>query len=255
MIPRQQIIRAADGDGVSAPTVERDYVLTHVVATLATDADTKSLILKGGTALRLCYFEDYRYSADLDLSVVGRPEREALETISRALAACRESIGLPEIALTNDPKPRIAYIGPLGRRRDIKLDLDAGELLFPAERVPLIPRYRDVPESPGPVTYGLEQIAAEKMRCIIQRLQCRDLYDLHALLHRSGVDIVAAREMFVAKAEHRGLDPNAFATRLDDRTPAYRARWTDELSNHVGPDVPDFETVLRQVRRRLRPLK
>ena len=32
--------------------------------------DKHGLVFKGGTALRLCYFEDYRYSADLDFSVV-----------------------------------------------------------------------------------------------------------------------------------------------------------------------------------------
>lgn len=254
MIPRQRLIRAADRDGVPTPTVERDYVLAHVVASLAVDPQSDSLVLKGGTALRLCYFEDYRYSADLDLSVRGQTEQAARETLSRALGACRQSIGFPELALTDDPKPRIRYSGPLGRPRDIKLDLDVGELMFSSERVPLIPRYDDVPSSPGLVTYGLDQIAAEKIRCLIQRSQCRDLYDLHALLHGAGIDVASAWEMFVPKARHRGLDPNGFFDRLEQRTPAYRARWTKELSVHLGADVPEFETVLRQLRRRLRSL-
>lgn len=255
MIQRQQIIRAADRDAVAAVAVERDYVLAHVVASLAADRQSESLMFKGGTALRLCYFEDYRYSADLDLSVSGQPEEAASKTLSRALDACRQSIGFPELALTGDPRPKIRYVGPLGRAREIKLDLDADELLFPSERVPLIARYEDVPRSPGLVTYGLDQIAAEKMRCVIQRLQCRDLYDLHALLHGAGVDGLTVWEMFVRKAGHRGLDPDSFFDRLEQRTPAYRSRWTDELSVHVGEEVADFDTVLRQLRRRLRPLR
>ncbi len=254
MIPRQQIVRAADRDGVPAPTVERDYVLSHIVAALAVDPGAEDLVLKGGTALRLCYFEEFRYSADLDLSVSGTAE-SALPIISRALNACREAIGFTELVLTTEAKPRIGYLGPLDRRRDIKLDLDVGELVFPSECSKLIPRYGDLAETSGMVTYGLDQIAAEKLRCVIQRLQCRDIYDLHSLLHDADVDVVSAWEMFGEKARHRGLDPGTFFDRLENRTPAYRDRWADELSVHIGADVPDFDTVLRQLRRRLRPLR
>ena len=59
----------AERDGVSARTVERDYVLTHVVEALGRLPAAEGLIFKGGTALRLCFFEDYRYSADLDFSL------------------------------------------------------------------------------------------------------------------------------------------------------------------------------------------
>lgn len=254
MIPRQQIIRTADRDGVPAPTVERDYVLSHVVASLAEDPGAKDLMFKGGTALQMCYFEDFRYSADLDLSVSGTVER-AVEILSRALDVCRQTIGFPELALTDETKPRIGYLGPLGRQRDIKLDLDVGELVFPSERVALIRRYDDLADTPGLVTYGLDQIAAEKLRCVIQRLQCRDIYDLHALVHDAGVDVPSTWEMFEAKARHRGLDPDTFFDRLQARTAAYRARWADELFVHLGSDVPDFDTVLRQLRRHLRPMR
>ncbi len=254
MIPRQQIIRFADRDGVSAPTVERDYVLSHVVASLAEDPGAEDLMFKGGTALRMCYFDDFRYSADLDLTVSGTTEA-ALESLSGALDACRQAIGFPELALTDEAKPRIGYLGPLGRMRHIKLDLDVGELTFPSQRAGLLHRYDDVSDTAGLVTYGLDQITSEKLRCVIQRLQCRDVYDLHALLHVAGVDVTSAWEMFEAKARHRGLDPEAFFDRLETRTPAYRARWTEELSVHLGSDVPDFDNVLRQLRRHLRPMR
>lgn len=254
MIPRQQIIRIADREAVSAPTVERDYVLSHVVASLAEDPGAVDLMFKGGTALRMCYFEDFRYSADLDLSVGGTAEA-ALECLTRALDACRQTIGFPELALTDEAKPRIGYLGPLGKSRHIKVDLDVGELTFPSERVGLLQRYDDVGDTAGLVTYGLDQITAEKLRCVIQRLQCRDIYDLHALLHDAGVDMTSAWEMFEAKARHRDLDPGTFFDRLDARTPAYRARWREELSVHLGSDVPDFENVLRQLKRHLRPMR
>lgn len=44
-----------------AATVERDYVLTHVLAEIASTPGTDQMVFKGGTALRVCYFDDYRY--------------------------------------------------------------------------------------------------------------------------------------------------------------------------------------------------
>ena len=68
MTNRAQITRQTTRDGVPAPTVERDYVLAHIIAALAAIDASYGLVFKGGTALRLCYFADYRYSADLDFS-------------------------------------------------------------------------------------------------------------------------------------------------------------------------------------------
>lgn len=85
MIARQQIIRIADADGVPAATVERDYVLSHCLYAIAASPESKRFVFKGGTALRMCYFEAYRYSADLDLSLSADfPRAEAIEAIGHS---------------------------------------------------------------------------------------------------------------------------------------------------------------------------
>ena len=77
MTNRAQTTRQAARNGVRAPTVERDDVLAHIIAALGALlgalGDSHGLVFKGGTALRLCYFEDYRYSAHLDFSRCRRP--------------------------------------------------------------------------------------------------------------------------------------------------------------------------------------
>jgi predicted nucleotidyltransferase component of viral defense system len=50
------IKRRADEDGVAAPTVERDYILTHVLTSIAAADKSGQLVFKGGTALRLWPF-------------------------------------------------------------------------------------------------------------------------------------------------------------------------------------------------------
>ncbi len=45
------------------------------------------------------------------------------------------------------------------------------------------------------------------------------------------------------------LNPSLFPTRFEERLPQYKARWTNELSDHVAGDPPQFEELLRAVRR------
>ena len=94
MITRQQIIGKADEDGVPASTVERDYVLAHCLVAVSRLPEAGSLVFKGGTALRMCYFDDYRYSADLDFSLIGGLTKAgALQAIDQALEMVKEEIG------------------------------------------------------------------------------------------------------------------------------------------------------------------
>jgi predicted nucleotidyltransferase component of viral defense system len=85
----------------------------------------------------------------------------------------------------------------------------------------------------GRHAYTLEGTAAEKLRCVIQRLQCRDLYDIHALFVVHGIDPSFVWPLFERKARHRQLDPGLFQTRFKERLPQYEARWTEELAVHV----------------------
>ncbi len=124
-------------------TVERDYVLAHVLTVLGPLPNTQNMIFKGGTALRMCYFEAYRYSADLDFSLInGMTIATALTTVRAALDATKELIGFPILVLTEDGK-HIEYVGPLRRQRDVKLDLADDELVEDTATRPLFPCYPD----------------------------------------------------------------------------------------------------------------
>lgn len=47
MIHPNQIIRQADADGVPAATVERDYILSHVLAAIADCEQAEQIVFKG----------------------------------------------------------------------------------------------------------------------------------------------------------------------------------------------------------------
>jgi Nucleotidyl transferase AbiEii toxin, Type IV TA system len=141
MIPHSHFTRIADKQNVDAKTVERDYVLTHVLAAISLHPGNHGMVFKGGTALRLCYFEDYRYSADLDFSLQDDTDpQEALDVVKTALRELAQRIGFPHLALTKDEK-HIEYTGPLGKQRDLKLDIATDELIKERTTLPLLARY------------------------------------------------------------------------------------------------------------------
>ncbi len=233
-----------------APTVERDYVLAHIIAGLCSVGDDHGLVFKGGTALRLCYFDNYRYSADLDFSVVKGDLAAAYETIEAAFAGVTGAV--ESLTLTEEEPRRIGYRGPLGRQRYLKLDIAVDELVLNVDKMSLLPRWPDLPETDGFRVYSLAEIAGEKLRCIMQRMQCRDLYDLWLLFEHAGVDPLDASEVFYPKAKHRSLDPARFGTSYRARLEQYRHRWAIELEIHVAGEVPHFRQVERAVSRCLR---
>ena len=76
--------------------LERDYLLSWVLAGVGqTPTLRDKLVFKGGTALRKCYFGDYRFSEDLDFSALeGVPKGEEMERLVRE--ACETAIRLLE---------------------------------------------------------------------------------------------------------------------------------------------------------------
>ena len=237
---------------MSALVVERDYVLTHIIEALAQLQPPPGLVFKGGTALRLCFYENYRYSADLDFSLVELTVEDGLELLRRALERCVETVGVPRLALADSEQLDVEYLGPLGRERTIKLDLADDELVLETTQRTVISRYSDQSENGSTITtYTLEEIAAEKLRCVIQRLLCRDISDLHRLFVREGIDIQMVWPLFEEKTRTENLDPGRFSERLSAREPLYRRRWEQELAD-LETDVPRFEEVIRQLRRALR---
>ena len=78
--------------GLQSYVVERDYLLSWVLAGISAVPELReTLVFKGGTALKKCYFGDYRFSEDLDFSgLEGVPTGDDLaEAILRACDEAR----------------------------------------------------------------------------------------------------------------------------------------------------------------------
>ena len=200
MIDRREILDIAGALGLLPQIVEKDYVLGWVLAGIYQQtALAKSWIFKGGTCLKKCYFETYRFSEDLDFTLTdpSHIDRNVLAGVFRDIGEWiyeQTGIELPEelqeFEIFENPRGssscqgKLSYRGPIAPRSGglprIKLDLTPDELLVlpPAKRT-ISHDYSDAPEEEITVLcYAYEEAFAEKVRALGDRARPRDLYDV-----------------------------------------------------------------------------
>jgi len=271
MIPAGELRRLAGTWGTDVTVVERDYVLSWVLAALYGRPTLRELLaFKGGTALRKCYFSNYRFSADLDFTLRTSLSPEDLRReIELACRIITEETGLELVpayfrTLRDVPgeeayQARIAYTGPLGRlggdQPRIRLDLTIYEtLVLPPEYRPTHHPYSDADALDLTVpVYALEEMLAEKLRAMLRRARARDLYDVWQLFTRyaGAVDRRLTRQVLEEKARFKGL---VFDSPADFLTPenreAWARSWEPSLRRQVHTLV-EYDRVIAEVERAL----
>lgn len=264
MIDKREILDAATGLGLTPHVVEKDYVLGWLLWGVANhEAIAGTWTFKGGTCLKKCFFETYRFSEDLDFTLADDTQlhRDFLRRVSADIADTvydRTGIEVPAEAqrfdLHRNPRgqlacqARIAYRGPVSPRGSnmprVKFDLTADELLvLQANRLRVFHPYSDEP-SEGIVigSYAYEEAFAEKTRALAERARPRDLYDVVNLFRnvdarpKSTVLVEVLRQ----KCRFKGIDLPLFR-HLEASRPLLEASWEQMLA-HQLPMLPPFET-------------
>ena len=165
--------------GLPWEVLERDYLLSWVLAGIGqVELLRETLIFKGGTALRKCYFGDYRFSEDLDFSgLEGVPTGEAMEDAVReaSVAASKllEEYAPVEIACERytekDPHPggqeafTIRARFPWQRQPQTRVMIETAvdeKILKPPQKRTILHEYGE-PLETEVLVYALEEIAAE----------------------------------------------------------------------------------------------
>ena len=85
MIPPGEISRLAHRLKLGDKTIEKDYVLTWILLAIANSPLRGRLAFKGGTALKKIYEPDYRFSEDLDFTLLDDISNQDLRTAIEAL--------------------------------------------------------------------------------------------------------------------------------------------------------------------------
>lgn len=199
MIPAREIMALAEELRLRPDVVEKDYVLGWMLYGIGSHPElAPSWIFKGGTCLKKCYFETYRFSEDLDFTVRDAAHLEEAflrDAFGEIAATLYEQVGIeiPVDELRFRPRTnprgglscegRVYYRGPIQRRGSmpaIKLDLTVDErLVLDPDIRPVYHPYSDAPtEGISVHAYAFEEVFAEKVRALGERSRPRDLYDV-----------------------------------------------------------------------------
>lgn len=265
MISKQELLQARAEWQLDVGVIEKDYVLGWVLAAITAEpALAEKWIFKGGTCLRKCFYETYRFSEDLDFTVIdgGTLEPDELREIFERIASwLAEESGIELLIddrtfvarrnLRGNPtvQARIAYRGPNPRSGrsvpKLRLDLTSDELLVEQPIVrSIIHPYGDSPlPTAGVLCYTLAELAAEKTRALAQRCRPRDLYDVvHIQRHPDLLGRAAhIREVLARKCEHVGIPtPDAEGIRSSPYAGEIELEWENMLGHQLPRPLPPF---------------
>lgn len=265
MIKPGEIQKKARDAGVRDQQIEKDYVLSWILQGIARhERLSKAVVFKGGSVLKKVYFRDYRFSEDLDFTLLDNnvPNDRIFEWFTEVFMYIEEEANIPlEIIDDNEHEDGginfyISYVGPLGglgANKRIKVDISRNEHLeFKPAIQDVILSYTDQEEHKL-LCYSLEELLIEKMRSVMQRMQARDFYDIWYLVEILGMDADFYMNEFKAKCESKGLKPSDFHRKLEQRLPQYKGRWQKSMRDQIQ-NLPDFDQVERETMKHLKKL-
>jgi len=262
MIKPSEIQKVARKAGVRDQQIEKDYVLSWILQGISQHEElSKVMVFKGGTVLKKVYFQDYRFSEDIDFTLINETieNDQILEWFNQSFEYIREEANIPLEIMEEDTRQSglnfyISYVGPLGglgAHKRVKVDISRSEqLVFEPTYKKAHLGYSDLEEHQL-LCYTLEEVLVEKLRSVMQRMQARDFYDIWYLLEVRGLHVDFLINEFRSKAANKGLNPAEFHSKLEQRLPQYQGRWKSSLADQIR-DLPDFDQVEREVMRHLK---
>lgn len=280
MIKPGEIQNKAREVGVRDQQIEKDYILSWLLQGIAQHEQlSTTIVFKGGTVLKKVYFEDYRFSEDLDFTLLDNDisNEQIFEWFSEVFEYIQDEANIPlEVIDNNEHEDArlpdlsskeaggqgginfyISYVGPLGglgANKKVKVDISRSEpLQFEPDMKDAFLDYSDQ-SAHLLLCYPLEEILVEKLRAIMQRMQARDFFDVWYLLEIHGMDVAYYTVEFRAKCESKEIDPAGFHVKLEQRLPQYKGRWKSSMTDQIQ-DLPDFDQVEREVIRHLKNLE
>jgi len=179
-------------DGVSHETdynrgvLEKAYRLLALVKEMHTNPRlVDCLALKGGTAIQFIYLGMKRLSVDVDLNYVGSIEKvvmvkdrlEIRQILEKLIKSQDYRFDKP-YSMYLEEQFELGYTTASGSTDKLKVEINYGE------RLPVLELKKQTFEHPftmlgevQSISYGFEEIMAQKVRALVSRGTARDLYD------------------------------------------------------------------------------
>ncbi|KUH34012.1 CRISPR-associated protein Csx11 [Thermococcus celericrescens] len=254
-----EIKRKSSELGISVSTLEKDYAISWMLYGIWKSGLWKQLAFKGGTSIKKVYFGEYRFSEDLDYTLLRGMESDVFEELlHKAVNFANDGpveFMSPEIkkragvklhpgkTLGFQIKIPFRLLSKTGVSPRIKMDVTLEkyeEILLPLQDRPIIHIYSDFPrfKMVRARTYALEEIFAEKVRSLFQRTRPRDLYDVWKL--REFIDLTKVLRVLPLKFKVKGVEPSL--NLLRNRREYYLRAWESSLGHQLR-ELPDFDRV------------
>ena len=274
MIPQQNLSKLSNrlanrgGRRIPEAVLERDYCIAWFLISLSRTPLRSRIAFKGGTALKHCYIGDYRFSEDLDFTLVEKIEFDVIrKELDSVFSEALRSAGIKFSFVRQDPDSHrnsytfyIGYEGPLpsvSASKEIKVDITIREkVIFPLENIPVLkayPEYSDLPDNANILIYSLQEIAVEKVVALMDkaRNEPRDLYDLWYLITEDHISLENLADAIKTKWDFRGKPFSEAGSNFLSKEARYDKLWSIRLSAQMT-HLPKFDTVYRIVKRAFR---
>lgn len=261
MIKPGEIDKIAVAQSVRATQIQKDYVISWILWGISqNDFLKENMVFKGGTCLKKIHFDDYRFSEDMDFTLLNDEvsNDEIIEnfnaTFKEVLQASRIPLSIADGSFdihkdSGSIKFKIDYEGPHGKD-SIKVDITRGEkMVFDVENRKVFNQYSDLEEEDDFIikSYSLNEVLVEKMAALMGRTIPRDLYDFDYLLEEEGLKLEDVFIEFMIKAENKGHDPKNLLAKVSAKEATFKRDWETSLSNQMKKeDLPEFKNLWRK---------
>jgi predicted nucleotidyltransferase component of viral defense system len=271
--------------GLPWEVLERDYLLSWILAGISrVDVLRDILVFKGGTALKKCYFREYRFSEDLDFTSVGsaptgRRMKMAMDEACAIAVKLLDPYAPVEIVcerhVEHDPHPggqesfdiRARFPWHRQLQTSVMVEIAMDEKLLKSHPYRAVLHDYGEPLETQVQVYSLEEVVAEKLRSILQharalehrgwvRSRARDYYDLWRILdtYRDQLDVEDFPDFLREKCAVRDVSfsgPESFfpGTMLAEVEKTWK-QWLGPLV----PELPPCKVVIEGLRSKIATL-
>ncbi len=279
MILKREIKQIAEQNKVAKSTIDKDWVLGHFIdAIFSMPVCRQNLIFKGGTCLKKCWFNDYRFSEDLDFTSINPDFVLDKKLLNKIVTLVNERTEIPlhvhkleQLKFNDKPTgfaaivkfwgadhPRNQSPPPVQRwLTSIKIEIILYEqMIFTPEMRPVHHEYSDKlseTTTGGIPCYSIPEVLSEKLRALIQRSYTapRDFYDIWYLSRNvPNLDWKEIRKAFHQKMNFKNIEFTGIDQMINEENDKQlMAAWNNSLAHQIpGNYFPEYMDVRDEIK-------
>lgn len=267
MIPITEINDVVSKFEVPAETIEKDYIISWILHCLSKSKLREDFIFYGGTAIKRIYFDNHRFSEDIDLI---SSKNFSADSILKEMSVLQQALEEANLFLEIDhnsiiiQKDRmqllVRYSGyeeitgaPKQVRIDYAMNMDLYGHVIVAK---ILPSYSDLKNSNRTLqVMSLNTILANKLGLLTDstRNEPRDVFDIWFLLHRAKQFEFDFSQVCQIYKEKYGYFPSLTILMPYLQAPSLEANWALRLSAQIAK-LPPIKEVTKQIKLQLEKL-